>query len=366
MDIALIDAALRVTGMAWLLALALLLLRDGGDRRPAIFFAPLALCLSAFLAGNSPDAAAQIQGSAAAVAHLFSGFAAIFLWWFCLACFDRDFRPRGPILALGIVWLLIASADRGLFGTDIGSLDLSRLLLPLGLLIVGHLIWTLLGDREGDLLVSRRNARGLVALLLGGQLLLDLSIDLVLGTGWKPRAFTIAQNLIVVAFTLWLGLRLLVARVAVLGFAASESHRASAAVTFDGSDQFVDPRLLARIKTLVEIDRIHLDPHLGFSDFARRTGFPERTVRRTINHALGHDHFRSFLNQHRVEEACRLLATDGRSAGKLVGVALDSGFASLASFNRAFRQCRGCSPSRYRETLLQGGPIPQKRKLAVF
>jgi AraC-like DNA-binding protein len=368
MDIALIDAITRIAGITLLLTLAALLLRDGGRRAPAVFFAPLALCLSGFVAGNSPDAAAQLHGWPAATAHILSGYAAIFLWWFSLACFDRDFRPRGVTLALGIAWFLIASADRGLFGPGLGDLDLSRLLVPIGLVIVAHLIWTLLQGREGDLLPRRRDARVIVAVLLGGQLLLDLSIDLILGFDWKPRSFTIAQNLIVMAFTLWLGARLLTARAAVLEFSAPEPRPISGtdAAPPGPTDDIADPRLLAQISELVEIDRIHLDPDLSFADFVARTGFPERAVRRAINHALGHDHFRSFLNQYRVDEACRLLAANDRSAEKLVGVALDSGFASLASFNRAFRQRCGCTPSQYRETLLRGGKAPQTEGPAGF
>lgn len=366
MDVSLIDAIVRIAGITLLLALAALLLRDRQRHASALFFAPLALCLSGFLAGNSPDAAAQVHGWPAAIAHLLSGYAAIFLWWFCLACFDRDFRPRGVTLALGIAWFLLASADRGLFGASLGSLGLSRLLVPIGLLIVAHLIWTLLHDREGDLLPRRRDARVWVALLLGGQLLLDLSIDLTLGFDWKPRSFTIAQNLIVMAFTVWLGARLLAARAAILEFSAPEPRPMVETAKSGPVEETADPRLLAQIRALVETDRIHLDPDLGFADFARRTGFPERAVRRAINHALGHDHFRSFLNQHRVEEACRLLAANDRSADKLVGVALDSGFASLASFNRAFRQQRGCTPSRYREILLRGTQGPQTEDSARF
>jgi AraC-like DNA-binding protein len=79
---------------------------------------------------------------------------------------------------------------------------------------------------------------------------------------------------------------------------------------------------------------------------------PERTVRTLINHELGYDHFRTFLNHYRVAEARRLLSDRNRD-DKLITVALDSGFASLASFNRAFRAIEGRTPSDYRTAARQ-------------
>ena len=115
-----------------------------------------------------------------------------------------------------------------------------------------------------------------------------------------------------------------------------------------------------RLRVLVEVEKIHLTPDLTFADFVRRMGAPERTVRRLINHRLGHDHFRAFLNACRVAEARRLLADPARAGDKLIAIALDSGFSSLASFNRAFKAVEGRPPSAFRAL-----PTPEERP-AVF
>jgi AraC-like DNA-binding protein len=115
---------------------------------------------------------------------------------------------------------------------------------------------------------------------------------------------------------------------------------------------------------LVEAERIHLDPELSFAAFVSRMNAPERTVRRLVNQELGFDHFRTFLNHHRMAEARRLLADPGRSGDKLISVALDSGFASLPSFNRVFRETEGCTPSQYKESALASLPQPQADKNA--
>src|SRR3546814_7323665 len=123
----------------------------------------------------------------------------------------------------------------------------------------------------------------------------------------------------------------------------------------------VDDELRLRLVTLIQVDRIHLHPDLPFAMFVQRMNAPERAVRKLVNHELGFDHFRSFLNHYRVIEARRLLADPRRSADKLIAIALDSGFASLPSFNRVFRATEACTPSQYKDAALAGRSAAQNR-----
>jgi len=343
-----LDTAIRVAAVTVTFLLAWLLVRAGPRREPTLWlFLPLALCLSGFVAGNTPDPGSRPTGYLGAAAHLASGYTVIFLWWFCLACFDRNFRPRGGALMIGLAWLCIASADRGLLGSALADKGLSYVLVAIGFGIVAHLAWRLLTDRDGDLIERHHDARVLAVVLLGGQLLADLSVDLLFGFAWRPRAFTIAQNTAILAFGLWLATKLLRVQGEALTFDASRTAPPSLTPRTAG-----DTRLARRLETLIEDERIHLDPDLTFAGFVAQMGAPERTVRQLINHHLGHDHFRSFLNAHRMEEARRLLGDPARASDKLIAIAQDSGFASLASFNRVFRAAQGCAPSAYRDMAL--------------
>jgi len=96
LDVQQLDITIRVAGLTLLLLLAVMLIRDQRGRRLAASFAPLALCLSGFLIDNTPDPSLRVHGFIAA-AHLASGYAVVFLWWFCLASFDPTFRPRGAV-----------------------------------------------------------------------------------------------------------------------------------------------------------------------------------------------------------------------------------------------------------------------------
>ncbi|WP_114951167.1 helix-turn-helix domain-containing protein [Sphingosinicella terrae] len=344
------DLAVRIGAITILLLLASLLFRQ---RRalgaPAWLFPPLALCLSGFLAGNTPEASLRPDGVAGAAANLASGFAVVFLWWFCLACFDTRFRLRGTVLAVGLLWAFMAAMDRGLFGSAAADIDWSYLLVVLGFAIVAHLVWRLVSERGGDLVQRRHDARILVAILLGGQLLVDLAADVLFGFAWRPIAFSSAQNLAILGFGVWLAARLLTIRTEAFSFGGIVGPPATTTPMI-GADMFPEEDALRpRLRALIEEERVFLDSELTFAGFVERMGAPERIVRRLINHELGFDHFRTFLNHYRVAEARRRLRDPLRSGDKLIAVALDSGFASLASFNRVFRDMEGCAPSRFRE-----------------
>lgn len=349
-----IDIIVRVAGATLLLAAPML--RPGGaERRDSLFFLPLAICLCGFLAGNTPDPSLRLAGLVGQAAMLLSGFAAVFLWWFCLSVFDRTFRPRGAVLAAGVGWIVIAAADRGLFGSALADAGLSWGLVVMGLGMVAHLAWRLIRDRPGDLVDARRRARVLVVLLLGGQLLADLIIDLVMGLDWQPRVFSILQNAALLVFTGWL-LRLRLQTSASLPTAAASEPAPSA-----GTDA-----LSARLRVLMDVDRVHLDPELTFARFVALMGAPDRTVRRLINHQLGYDHFRTFLNAHRMAEARRLLTDPAHRHDKLIAVAMDSGFASLASFNRVFLDAESRTPSAFRQAALAPAPPTSEKRSADF
>ena len=330
------DLFVRIAGATLLLFVAAMLARARSHGAPGLLFLPLSIGLSAFLLNNS-DGPSVFAGSSEQLTNLLAGLTVPVLWWFCLALFDRDFRPRAAALGVGAVWALLAILDRG--SLRLGPLGplVNYGQVGLGLAIVGHLCWKLLGDRDDDLVEWRRRARPWVVAVLGGLLLIDLAADLLLGFGWRPAWFALAQNLAIAAFAGWFGLAVTRAEPGLL-FGAPPSRAGKPG----------NPRLAKKVAALIADEHLHLDPGLTFAEFAARSGHSARAVRDHINRDLGYDHFRAFINRHRVNEACRRLASPDHAGDKLIAIALDSGFASLASFNRCFRAATGRTPSDYR------------------
>jgi len=89
-------------------------------------------------------------------------------------------------------------------------------------------------------------------------------------------------------------------------------------------------------------------PSLTLADLARLLGTNTSHLSRAINEGLGRN-FSEMINGMRAEEVARRLDADAQ--GDLLEIALEAGFSSKASFNRAFRAVHGVSPSAYRARL---------------
>lgn len=105
--------------------------------------------------------------------------------------------------------------------------------------------------------------------------------------------------------------------------------------------------IAARIRKLMEVDKLYQEPAFSRAALAREVNVSENVLSRVINAAFGKS-FPRLLSEFRVEDAKRLL---GDPAIPVQVVATESGFNSLASFNRVFREITGQTPSEYRQSL---------------
>lgn len=103
----------------------------------------------------------------------------------------------------------------------------------------------------------------------------------------------------------------------------------------------------ARLKAEVVDNQWFLEPGLSLQVLSRRYGMNHVYLSRAVNEGLGCN-FNSFVNTLRVDYAKQLIGEQNERS--LTQIALASGFGSKASFNRAFKQFAGVSPSQYRKT----------------
>lgn len=95
----------------------------------------------------------------------------------------------------------------------------------------------------------------------------------------------------------------------------------------------------------VAAERWHCDPDLSLAVLAQRLGTNTNHLSRAVNEGLGLN-FSSFVGRMRAETVAAALR-EGNKAD-LLDLALESGFSSKASFNRAFLATFGQTPSAYR------------------
>ena len=107
-------------------------------------------------------------------------------------------------------------------------------------------------------------------------------------------------------------------------------------------------QLLAALAQAMDGEHAYREPGLTIAALARRLKAPETLLRRVINGRLGYRNFNTFLNERRLEEARAALCDPARARVPVLTIALESGFASIGPFNRAFRQTFSCSPTEFR------------------
>lgn len=96
----------------------------------------------------------------------------------------------------------------------------------------------------------------------------------------------------------------------------------------------------------MEAEQLWRDPDLTLAGLARTLGTNTTYLSRGLGAAAGKN-FNTIVNRHRVSEVQRLLSSDGESRD-LLTLAFEAGFNSKASFNRAFRDLAGMTPSAWR------------------
>ncbi len=87
------------------------------------------------------------------------------------------------------------------------------------------------------------------------------------------------------------------------------------------------------------------DPDLSLAGLARHLGTNSGHLSRALNEGLGMN-FSTFVNQLRCDAVAAAITAG--SGADLLTLALDAGFSSKASFNRAFQAAYGMAPSAYR------------------
>ena len=100
---------------------------------------------------------------------------------------------------------------------------------------------------------------------------------------------------------------------------------------------------------IVDSARLYIDQNfrrsISLEDVSAFTGFSKYYFSRVFKQMMGIS-FSEYLRQKRINTAEELLIDSRQS---IQDIALASGFGSIATFNRVFREARGCTPSRYRE-----------------
>jgi len=151
-------------------------------------------------------------------------------------------------------------------------------------------------------------------------------------------------------YPIYIPLAILIYWLGIKGYAVSQQQ---VAVDKKGNGHTTPPEMIkqviASLKKVMEEDKLYLNPNFNLAAMAEATVFAQKTISAVLNKHLQKS-FNEFVNGYRVEEFKEKLLHPDMNKLTIVGIALECGFNSQATFQRTFKEFTGQSPSEFRKT----------------
>lgn len=284
---------------------------------------------------------------------VFSHCVPVFFWLTTRLLFsDRKHLDHYEYLITGIfiIWAIIDAITHN--SNDFSSVNF-LLLTATKLLLVVWALYGLLLQRQQDLLETRRLFSLWVIIISGFYSLLVIIVETLLPLQIRidldgVNSIGIAVLTMVVttlflspsqSFREWLddGNTL-----STIGLPAPAIPKASPETNYSVSA--TEDKKLATLQHLLN-QGIYRQGGLAIGGLAKQMDMPEYKLRQLINQQLGFKNFNEFLNHYRIEEAKNRLQIDKQP---ITTIALDIGYRSLSTFNKAFKEVTNCTPSQFK------------------
>ena len=263
-----------------------------------------------------------------------------FLWKASAATFRDDYQPErsGPwICALSILSSLAAI----LLVNRTSLFEGVEPRLKTALAGIVPALWSLLflwlTTREtlrgwsSDMVNSRRNFRVLLTSAVALSILLIIILRFSMSIA-DSRPWTLTSGLVLVFIFAGVFLR---AGDDLLGRPTRRKY-------------VTDESIARKLKAAMEEQLLYREEGLTIRELARRLDEPEYRLRLEVNNGLGFRNFNQFLNSYRIRDARRMLSDPDMQELTVLRISLDLGFGSISSFNKAFREITGMTPTQFR------------------
>ena len=342
------DTAVRfIAGGATLLLLLLLL---AGDVRRVLKVQLVGLLIGAVAYLANSSSAARAFADYIPLIDLASIITPMWLWLFSRTLFERapPFWLVGAIVAIYVAnWLVAVSSSVTQHYTF-------YFIHAIGLILVADLIRVAFADRSDDLIEKRRAIRLwlpiVIAAQTGGILLIEVIVGMEVTDGSTENFALIhlANAALILLLTLFAGLALMKADSELLAeLGPGPAGASSKANVLSPQDQVLSDKLGQAMA-----DGYYRTPGLTITTLASHLGTPEHRLRVLINQRLGHRNFSSFLNRHRIDEAKHILSDRDQVDLPVLTIAMDLGYNSLPTFNRAFKSETAETPTDFRRNAI--------------
>ncbi len=213
-----------------------------------------------------------------------------------------------------------------------------QLLLELSLL--SHALYVSVLSWRDDLVQERRYIRGGVITFSAIYIFLVIVFEQILQVQWS--GLDIIKSLLTAGLITAINYFLFESKLNVLFVTKTEQNT-------ETEETKAAPKELSRIISAMEDEKLYQQDGITISSFAKHLAIHEYKLRHLINGEMNYRNFNDFLNFYRISEVTEKLIQPQFLQTPVLTLALESGFRSLSSFNKAFKATHGITPTEYRK-----------------
>ncbi|KAA6437039.1 AraC family transcriptional regulator [Dyadobacter flavalbus] len=114
--------------------------------------------------------------------------------------------------------------------------------------------------------------------------------------------------------------------------------------------------IAVQLRDFMSAEKPYLDPDLNITELSVLINLPRHQLSQVINSAFNCNFF-EFVNQYRLQEFKREAVNPANNHLSLLGIALECGFNSKATFNQVFKKYEGTTPSGYIRKYKSESPV---------
>lgn len=332
-------------GLGCLAVIFLIIARDFGHLPVAKACLALLIAASAFLLNNVINPEWKWLTS-----DIMTMLPATF-WLLCQLAFTRRPRLMSIWAALALYSFIAPSLCRPFDASNelTGQLHFWGWKLPIyaEYIVIFHGMWVVVANWSDDLIASRRRLRGALLGIIGFS---ALWVTGSLNSGYGSILYLPA---VVVVAALIVANLLLKGRTGVL-----LSLSKQIVIPDINCDETEEPKDGFASKTELNENALKLQKvmsegfyrteKLTIQKLSKKINLPEYKTRALINQTLAYRNFNDYINQLRIAEAGERLIAEPETP--ILNIALDVGYRTLSSFNRAFKEIFEKSPTSYRQS----------------
>jgi AraC-like DNA-binding protein len=108
--------------------------------------------------------------------------------------------------------------------------------------------------------------------------------------------------------------------------------------------------MLSRLERVMTEKKVFKNPNLKLNDLANEINVSTHQLSQLLNDKLGKG-FTLYVNEFRIQEACRILSTDENLTIEAIGE--EVGFNSKSTFFSAFKKLKGMTPAMYQQSTVR-------------